>query len=604
MTAERLQLLSGILLVWCAAFGLTAIATPLVRRIAVRFGWIAKPADDRWGRRATARLGGVAMFAGFLGASACFVPLSRELAGLFLGLGLVFTLGLVDDLRRLPPYAKLVVQLLIGCVVVIGGIRIELIRWPWLSIPCSVLWFVLIMNAFNLLDNMDGLAAGIGALAAGFCAVHAGLAHQWAIVSLSAALCGSCLGFLWFNFPPAKIYMGDSGSHFLGLSLGAFSLLGSWHHSTELLSVLAVPVLVLAVPIFDTCFVTIQRLRHGQHPFEGGTDHVSHRLAILGLSAPQTAMALYGASAFLGAVSLVSASLKPLQALAVWLVLLTALVLFGRYLGRVNVYRREPQSAPEPLGEALGQNTLIETMLLHKRRLLEILMDFALVSSAYVFAHLLRFEGTLNGDLQRLVLQSLPIILVVKLACFASCGLYRGEGRYLGLADVLAIFKAVSLGSILSSLALLYLWRFEGYSRAVPIIDWMLCFLAVGGSRIVERLLDEWIHAVGARGAAVLIIGAGGTGERVLRYLRYEGSTRRVVGFLDDDLRKHGSRIHGISVLGSRAKLSEVLGSSRAREVLIAISDPPGDLLQAVQQCCEPRGVTWKGVSAGVTPAL
>jgi len=257
-----------------------------------------------------------------------------------------------------------------------------------------------------------------------------------------------------------------------------------------------------------------------------------------------------------------------------------------------------------PPADPEGPHTLIETMLLHKRRLIEILVDFSLVSSAYVFAYLLRFEGTLNGDQQRLILQSLPIILVVKLACFASCRLYRGEWRYLGLADVLTIFKAVSLGSVLSSLALLYLWRFEGYSRAVLIIDWILSFLAVGGSRIVERLLDEWIYTVGARRIPVLIIGAGDTGERVLRYLRYEGDIRRVIGFLDDNPKMHGSCIHGATVLGSRTKLSDVVEAYHVREVLIAIVDPPGDLLQAVQQCCQPRGVTWKVVTAGVTSAL
>ena len=605
MAAETFQQLVRAGLAAGTAFCLTFALTPLVRLVAVRGGWIEKPAEDRWGRRVVARLGGAAMFLGFVGAALLWVPPDRAVLGLLVGVALVFALGLLDDLHRLPPYTKLVVQLLIGCAVVISGIHIDLIAWSWLAIPMSVVWFVLLMNAFNLLDNMDGLAAGTGAIAAAFCVFHATMAHQWIVVSLGAILCGTCLGFLRFNFPPAKIYMGDSGSHFLGLSLAALALLGTWRHSTQLLSVLAVPVLVLAVPIFDTCFVTIQRLLHGQHPFVGGRDHVSHRLAILGLSTRQTAIALYGVSATMGMVSIVSATLKPLSALVIWLTVFTVLVLFGRYLAQVNVYRLEPQPMGAVTSVSPRPTTLIETMLLHKRRLVEILVDFSLVSSAYVFAHLLRFEGALTPDLQRLIVQSLPLLLLIKLACFASCGLYRGVWRYLGLSDILTLFKAVTLGSILSSLALLFLWRFEGYSRAVLIIDWMLSLLAIGGSRVVERLLDQWIRRAAAQGIPILIIGAGDTGAQVLRSLAYERrSTYRVIGFLDDDAKKFGDRIHGSSILGTRTALARLIEAHQIREVLIAITDPPGDLLQYVRQHCEPRDVTWRVVTAGVTAAL
>ena len=583
----------------------TLILTPLVRTVAVRAGWTSRPAEDRWGKRVIARLGGVAMFLGFAAAVLVFVPLQAPLLGLMAGAGLVFILGLVDDLRRMPPYAKLIGQLLVGCVIVIGGIRIELVQWPWLSIPLSVFWFVFVMNAFNLLDNMDGLAAGVGAIAAAFCAWHAALAGQWVVVSLTAILCGTCLGFLLFNFPPAKIYMGDSGSHFLGLSLAALALHGSWHHSTQLLSVLAVPLLVLAVPIFDTCFVTIQRLVNRQHPFVGGTDHISHRLAILGLSTRQTVLVLYGVSVTLGLLSVASVFLKPLPTLVIWLFVLTSLVLIGRYLAQVSVYRVKPQAAPSATGEPGKPVTVIETMLLHKRRLVEILTDFAIVSGAYVCAHLLRFEGALTPDLQHLVIQSLPVILVVKLACFTACGLYRGVWRYLGLSDIITVFKAVTLGSLLSSLALLYLWRFEGYSRSVLIIDWTLTFLAIGGARVVERLLDEWIRGAVAQGVPIVIIGAGDTGARVLRLLKDEKrSTCRVVGFLDDDIRKHGNRIYGVPIVGGRTELSNMIKEFRVREVLVAMSDAPGELLQDIQRCCEPHGVTWRVVTAGVTSAV
>ncbi len=583
------------------AFLCTAFITPLVRIVAIRGGWVAKPAEDRWGHRTTARLGGIAMFLGFVVAALCWIPLEPPVLTMGAAAVLVVGLGLVDDLHRLRPYTKLVGQLLIGCLVVCGGIRIEWISWPWLSIPISIAWFVFVMNAFNLLDNMDGLAAGVGAIAAVFCAIHAAFTQQWFVVSLDLVLCGVCLGFLLSNFPPAKIYMGDAGSHFLGLSLAMLALLGNWRHSTQLLSVLSVPVLVLAVPIFDTCFVTIQRVLSGQHPFTGGRDHVSHRLAVLGLSVRQTVIVLYAVSVCLGMLSIVSTNLKPLPALAIWLSVLTVLVLFGRYLAQVNVYRLEETPAHPPARKSARPETFIDTMLLHKRRLVEIVVDFSLISSVYVFAHLLRFEGVLGGDLQRLIMQSLPVILVIKLTVFAGVGLYRGVWRYVGLTDLITVLKASTLGSVLSTLALLYLWRFEGYSRAVLIIDWMLTVLAVGGSRVVERLLGEWIHQMSARGIPVLIIGAGDTGARVLRSLKDEpGRGYRIIGLLDDDASTWGTRIQGASVLGGCDQLARVLNAHHPHEVLIAIRDASGDLLQDVRACCEPLGIIWKVVSAGV----
>ncbi|MBI3087356.1 MAG: hypothetical protein HYY91_00495 [Candidatus Omnitrophica bacterium] len=587
------------------AFGLSFVLTPVVRSMAVRLGWVARPMEDRWGRRVVARLGGAAMFVGIAAATLAWVPLDRPVIGLLAGTALVFLLGLADDLRRLTPYAKLMAQLLVGCLVVSSGVRIDLPQWPWVAIPLSILWFVLIMNAFNLLDNMDGLAAGVGAIAAGFCAFHAALAQQWTVALLAVILVGACAGFLRFNFPPAKIFMGDSGSHVLGLNLAGLALLGSWHHSTQLLSVLAVPALVLAVPIFDTCFVTIQRLLHGQHPFTGGRDHVSHRLAVLGLSTRQAVFALYTVSTLLGLLSVIAVTLQPLQALLIWVVVLAMLVLVGRYLAQVNVYRLEPQAVPSKPVELGEPVTLIETMLMHKRRLIEILVDFSLVSSVYAAAHLLRYEGTLTFDIQQLIVKSLPIVLTIKLMCFAAYGLYRRVWRYVGLSDVIVMVKAITLGSVLSSLALLYLWRFQGYSRAVLVIDWMLTCLAVGGSRIVERLLDEWISSASSRGTPVLIIGAGETGVRVLRSLTYGvAAAQRPVGFLDDDVRKHGTRIHGVPVLGGRGRLAAVLDREQVQEVLVAIADPPAQLLHHVQRCCEPRGTAWKVVTAGVTETV
>ncbi|MBI4353876.1 MAG: hypothetical protein HY595_01435 [Candidatus Omnitrophica bacterium] len=604
MTAETANAFVRVGAAGLSALLITLLLTPIVRLIAVRCGWIVKPVPSRWGRRVIARLGGVAMYGGFVVTAVAWIPWDVSLWALVGGVTLAVLVGLIDDFSRIPPSAKLLAQLLIGCGLVLSGIRLAPLPWAWLSIPLSVLWFVFVMNAFNLLDNMDGLATGVGAIAAGFCVLHAVLTGQWAVATLASIVSGVCLGFLRYNFPPAKIFMGDSGSHLLGLSLAAVVLMESQPSSTQLLSILAVPTLVLAVPIFDTCFVTVQRMLHQRHPFTGGVDHISHRLAILGLSPRQTVIVLYGASLMLGILSVLSTRLKPLSVMAVWVLVLSALIVIGRYLARVNVYRlRSPGAAA--VGVEHPPVTLIDTMVLHKRRLVEILVDFGIISSVYVVAHLLRFEGTLSPHIQSLVVRALPVILVTKLLCCAGCGLYRRIWHHPDLSDLVAIFKAVSLGSVLSSIILLYLWRFEGYSRAVLIIDWMLCLLAIGGSRVVERFLDEWISAASDQERMpVLIIGAGETGEQVLRSLQLHGKgIRRAVGFLDDDWRKQGNQLHRVCVLGTRARLAASLDDYHVREVLIAINDPPGDLLQHVRQCCEPRGIGWKVVTAGVTDA-
>lgn len=588
-----------------SSFVLTLAVTPLVRGLALRWGCVDYPSNERWGRRVVARLGGVAMLAGCIGSALLWVPWERSLIGFFGALLLMFAVGIWDDVRRLRPYTKLLWQFAAGCWLVGWGIRVEhMIPWPWLAVPLSILWFVLIINAFNLLDNMDGLAAGVGAIASIVYTLHAALSHHGTSAILGAIVAGACLGFLRYNFPPAKIYMGDSGSHLLGLSLSALALMETWQHSTQLLSVMALPVLVLAVPIFDTCFVTVQRILHRTHPFQGGRDHVSHRLAILGLSHRQTVLILYAVSAAGGALSLLSMQVRPMTSVAVGLLLLAVVLIGAAYLAKVKVYelKREPLAADATATADVKQpSTRIDTMLMHKRRLLEVLVDFALICGSYVAAHVLRFEGTLTRDVQHLILRSLPIILVIKLGCFALSGLYRGVWRYASLTDVVTIFKGVTLGSICSAAALLYLWRFEGYSRAVFIIDWLLLSMAVSASRVAERLLNEWIAGARASSDAVpmLIIGAGDVGELVLRQVKRDGQPkRRVVGFLDDDPRKIGSRIHGRSVLGTRQALPGVLELYRIREVYIAIGRPPGDLIAHVKSACEPRGVRWRMVTA------
>lgn len=565
--------------------------TPLIRRLAIAVGCVSRPTQDRWGRRVVPRLGGIPIALGFIAATGWASFQQPRMVGFLLAGGWILAVGLIDDLRRMHPNTKLIAQIFAGCLILFWGNQFN-VQPPWLAIPLTIGWLVLVMNAFNLMDNMDGLSAGIGAIAGGFCTVQSFLTGQFTTAIVGAALTGATLGFLRYNLPPAKIFMGDTGSQVLGLGLGALVLMESWRQSAQVLVLLALPTLLLAVPIFDTLFVTFQRVLHGRHPFQGGTDHTSHRLGVLGLTPRQVVFALYAVTASFGALSLTLPGQEPLAVAGIWLIAIGGLITLGIYLSKVRVYTVSSETpAPEtPV-------TMIDTMLMHKWRIVEVVADFVFIFACYVMAYALRFEANLTPDIEKLIFQSLPWVIAVKIGCFFSFGLYRGVWRYLGLHDLTNILKAVVTSSVLSALVVLYLWRFEGYSRAVFIIDGTLLFLAVSGARLVEPMLNEWVHSSAQHPNPVVIVGAGDSGELLLQQIKLDRTgTRRVIGFLDDDLQKRGDRIHGVPILGTRSDLGRIVQAYGVREIFIAIRRPPEDLTRQVQGYCEENGLSWRTV--------
>jgi UDP-GlcNAc:undecaprenyl-phosphate GlcNAc-1-phosphate transferase len=283
-----------------ASLLLMPLVTPAVMRLAWRRGWIAKPRADRWSQRPTALMGGIAIFAAatvaLLGAqsAAC-----RASGVIWLASAVMFVLGFVDDRRSVMPRPKLITEFACACALIAVGIRVAP-SWPlWLSAPLTVFWVIGITNALNLLDNMDGLSSGIATIvlsAIGAILLGAG---DYAMAAFAFAVAGACAGFLLFNFSPARIFMGDCGSLFIGFTIAALALrsqdalsaaaLGGWGPAAALL----VPIVICAVLIGDTSLVTISRLRAGRPVSQGGRDHASHRLVGLGLSEPGAVLALY-----------------------------------------------------------------------------------------------------------------------------------------------------------------------------------------------------------------------------------------------------------------------------------------------------------------------
>lgn len=290
----------GYLAIFFASVLLATGATPLIRRFALRWGLLDRPGGHKGHSSPIPYLGGLAMAFAFslaLMAAALLRPPSSgldELAvilGAALGLSVV---GLIDDLRGLGVAPRLVTQVLAGLGLHWVGAGVLLFSAGWLNALVTVLWVVGITNAFNLLDNMDGLSAGVAIVGAISFFVIAALNSQYLVAALAIALAGCALGFLKHNFHPARIYMGDAGSLFLGFLLAAIGI--KLRFPGPKVVTFFVPILVLGVPIIDTVLVTAGRLVHGRNPLSGGRDHISHRLVFVGIPVPASVALIYGSA--------------------------------------------------------------------------------------------------------------------------------------------------------------------------------------------------------------------------------------------------------------------------------------------------------------------
>ena len=334
-----LQAFSSPLIVGGISVATAVLMTLFVRGFARKFDFVAKPKSDRWHNRPTAMLGGAAIFLTTLLMYAAFVPKTTESLVILAGGTVLFLVGLVDDILNIKPYQKLVGQLF-GATIVVGyGMKLPLTGFELLDIWITVFWLIGITNAINLLDNMDGLAAGIAAIGALSMAIGFAANGQFAEVMVVAVFIGALIGFLIFNFNPASIFMGDCGSMFVGFLLAGSVLLGqTGGRSRGVFSILAVPVLILFVPIFDTTFVTVLRKMWGRKASQGGRDHTSHRLVALGLSERSAVLMIYGFAVCAGVLSLVVGQIETSQSLALIIFFTIVLAIIGVYLSKVKVY--------------------------------------------------------------------------------------------------------------------------------------------------------------------------------------------------------------------------------------------------------------------------
>ncbi len=562
------------------AYFLAALAgslslTPLIRRLSLAMGRVASPRLDRWHTRQTALLGGVAIFAAFVVPTIYYYRQSPgdQLLGLLLGAAIIFAVGLLDDLRGLPPRAKLAGQVLATLPLVALGFEPGGVS-PWLGAPLVVLWVVAVTNSLNLLDNMDGLSAGVSVICAAALLAYGLHMRLPAVCVLSATLAGAALGFLVYNFNPASIFMGDCGSLLLGFSLAAIGVLIGQHYQ-RLPFTLAMPLLVLAAPIFDTCLVTVLRRLNHRPISQGGRDHTSHRLVFLGLSERRAVLYIWAISALFGLLALLYVRVNTALATVLATLGTLSLILFGAFLARVAAYN-PAAAAANGSGGLRGWG----------RVGLEMTFDAVLVVVANAAAYLLRYEGVIDVHNRTLLLQSLPFVVGLRLAAFYYFDLYRRLWHLMGTRDSVDILKAVSLSSLLASVALLLCFRFEGYSRSVLVLDWLLLMGLMVVSRFSIKLLRETVERAGPR-RPVLIMGAGEAAHLLLREIRSNrGLQLEPVGLLDDDPGKLGLMVRGVKVIGSRRDIPRLSREARVGEVILAISSISEEDVRDIAEVC------------------
>ena len=343
MTME-LPAIAKIMAALVTALLISFIATPVVKALAHKMGAIDVPKDNRrMHNHPIPRMGGLAIFLGFLLSALLFIPMSEPMRGMLLGGIIIVILGILDDIYALPALPKLIVQIVAALVAVMHGNVIQVISNPNLisdnpywslglwAVPVSVIWIVAITNAVNLIDGLDGLAVGVATISSLTMLVIAMLVSENMVALTMAALAGGCIGFMPYNFNPAKIFMGDTGSTFLGFILATVSIQGLFKFYTIIS--FAVPFLMLGLPLFDTCFAILRRLSKGQNPMSPDRSHVHHRLIDMGFNQKQAVAILYVISAILGLSAVVLTTSGALKAM----VLLCALCLAGLIAGRISL---------------------------------------------------------------------------------------------------------------------------------------------------------------------------------------------------------------------------------------------------------------------------
>lgn len=590
--------------------GFSLALTPVSRHLALRIGAIDKPGARRIHTIPTPRLGGPGLVAALMLALLCAaigdhvvrVTLVREsvrLAALAIAALMVTAVGAVDDVKSVKPMVKLIVEIAAAVIAVEGGYRIDWLlgmHLQWLSFPVSVLFIVTAVNAVNMIDGLDGLAAGLCLIITSTLFLLCLSSGEVESALLLAALCGALMGFLPYNFHPARVFLGDSGALLLGF-LVAISAISTSHKMAGAVTI-AAPFLALGLPLAELIITTLRRsirainvvkldgevqrynFSFAGRPalFSADRDHIHHRLLSLGISHRRVVLLLYSISVATCAAAFVIASHEDRHQGAILAGLVIAAVAGVRCLG----YREFSLLKSGLLLPLFDSNAI-------HRKMVQVAVDLGFIGASYVLAFAILHGG--ESTLAASCLSSLPIIVAVQAAAFGvSGGLYRRSYRHAGMDDLLALAKALALAIAAGWIATVALAQFRP-PPGVLILDAYLLATMVLGSRISFRLLDHLFEREQSGARRVLIYGAGRGGAVALYEIKNNPAlAMTAVGFLDDDPRKRGLMLQGVTIHHPRS-VSDMI---RAREfdlMVIASGKIKAARMQILGEQCRRAGV-------------
>jgi len=551
-------------------FFLSLILIPIIKRVAIHYGLVSIPKESRWHKRPTPILGGIGIFIPWIITCICFREyvnwnLHKEYMMLLICAGAMFFLGLIDDIWEIPPQKKLAAEIIIASSAIFLGFHLKWTGSSVIDMLISFFWIVGITNAFNLLDNMDGLAAGIAIISGTFILIASYLSCDSLTISnpyiyLDLALLGPLIGFLIFNFNPASIFMGDAGSLFIGFVLSILVIKGPALFIKKghlpFISSIGIPIFILFIPILDTAFVSIMRKLFGRPIYKGGKDHSSHRIVAIGFSEKGAVLILYAFSVASGFIAIAMNYMSIWIGIVLAILFILFVLFFWIKLATVKVYPSD--SSPFII------------KLSHSRKVFEILLDFVLITISYYIAYLLRFELDIKYKIGTFI-RSLPIVVATQMAFLYLMGIYKGIWERISVRELHNYIWAVSLGTFSAMIVLLFFYRFISFSRAVFIIYWGITLVLLPLPRIFFYMLDKNILRKINPGEPTIIYGAGIGGQITVKEIETNKELGlKIVGFIDDNRELHGKRVLGYPVLGSSDDLKELIRKHNVKKVIIS----------------------------------
>jgi UDP-GlcNAc:undecaprenyl-phosphate GlcNAc-1-phosphate transferase len=597
---------------------ISLVLTPLVRLIAKKMNIYDVPSARKIHRKPAPLLGGIPIFVslnlsllmGFILNNVYIKEfLSDKWKPLILCQVIILLLGIFDDIQKLQPRIKFLIQIFAGSLLLLFGIGIYDISNPFsgglihlglLSIPITILWVVGITNALNMIDGLDGLAAGTSLIV---CTALFGISFLFQNIGMSfvfVILAGSILGFLRYNFFPAKIFLGDSGSLLLGFLLAVLSIQGSYKGPT-LVAVL-VPILALGFPIMETLLSMIRRFLRSMHMvdypqkngkfkalflngfsmFEADKDHVHHRLLRLGFSQRRAVLILYGLCAALCVFAFLTVTIKNIN-----ITLFMGAVVIAFVIGIRSLKYQEFKILESGLLLPLFNFPVVN------KGVFQAFFDLFSISLSYYFSFILIFKN-FGGTEKNLFIRTLPIVLVIKILIFYLSGLYKKSWIYSRAEDLLNLTKSLVLSSLGSLFVLGLAFGISSFTGILFfLIDFYLAATFIMGYRISYKLVHSLYNRNSVnKGKKGLIYGAGHRGAVALNEIQNNGSSFfSPIGFIDDDISKQGQIFHNCPILGPVEDIEKFVNQNDVTEILVSTDKIKKEKIGKLIDFCKQKGI-------------